>query len=203
MAVGHRALITAAVCAAALAGLILMRPGSRADETVAAPPAGETYAWRSHFAEHGLQPPLGQPWQASTDARIGGSSAASLKHATEGEEGALIVRGEVGSTAMYPWSGAIWLLGEEPMAAVDARAHREVVIRLRGDGRQLMVMLLSGEPGAPPQMRPVPTGPDWQTRRLALADFAGADPGRLRAVAVAASLPAGPFRFELESLSVQ
>jgi hypothetical protein len=202
-----RTLITAVGCLLAVAALIAIRPvPDRAPApTVSATPSEHAVpAWHSAFAEADSRPSIGQPWQASTDKRQGGGSEARLLHHEDSTgSGFLRVEGSVMPGAAYPWSGAIWMLGETPMQPVDARTRGEIVLRVRGDGRRLMLMLLSGEPGGLPQMRWLDTTGDWQTERLTLAGFPGAELGRLRAVVLAASLPHGDFHFDLASLSIQ
>ena len=204
---GHRAWLTATCCAGAIAALIALRPAPDtppAPTEMAADVRPKPSAWHSGLGGADAQPTLGQPWQLSTDARQGGGSTARLVHEEDATgSGFLRVEGTVAASAAYPWSGAIWMLGKTPMQPVDARARGEILLRLRGDGRRLMLLLLSGEPGSLPQMRWLQTTGDWQTERLALAEFAGADLGRLRAVVLAASLPQGDFRFDLASLSIQ
>lgn len=201
-----RTLITALGCLLAIATLVALRPvpdRAPAPTVSAAPSEQPVPVWRSAFAEADSRPSIGQPWQASTDKRQGGGSEARLLH-DEDSTGSdfLRVEGSLAPGAAYPCSGAIWMLGETPMQPVDARARGEIVLRLRGDGRRLMLMLLSGEPGSLPQMRWLQTTGDWQTERVALAQFASADLGRLRAVVLAASLPHGDFSFDLASLSI-
>jgi hypothetical protein len=204
----------AILCLLGLAALLWIGPRRELSPDPAAPQAASAgivkdsepavSAWLSDFADGSLRPGQGQPWQVSTDARRGGSSSATLAGLVEPDsDGFLRVQGEVAIGAAYPWSGAIWMPGESPMAAVDASSHRTLRLRLRGDGRPLMLMLLSGDAGSLPQMRRLETSTAWQEHRLPLTDFHGADLGRLRAVVVAASLPSGPYQFDIDALDIQ
>lgn len=149
--------------------------------------------------------PLGQ-WRPTSDAMAGGGSVASLAWkagGAAGSAGALAVQGEVREGAATPWAGAFFNPGEQMMAAVHAGAGRRLQLRLRGDGRTVNVLVFSGAPGAPPASVALPTGVDWATHRLPLADFTGADPSRLRAIAVTAGAPAGRFAFELDDVEIR
>lgn len=203
----HRTLLAALGSLLAIAGLIALRPSTdTAPVRDTRPSATEQAAspWDSGIGSADARPTLGMPWQLSTDARQGGGSEAQLLREAEASGTRFLrVEGRVMPGAAYPWSGAIWMLGETPMQPVDAQARGEIELRVRGDGRRLMLMLLSGEPGGLPQMRWLDTTGDWQTVRLALAGFPGAELGRLRAVVLAASLPHGDFHFDLASLSIQ
>ena len=151
--------------------------------------------------EDGLTASNDQAWMISTDSFMGGTSTASL--AVAEAEGAFIrVSGVLARGAAYPWAGAMLALDETPMSAVDASALSTLSFRLKGDGRTLSVMLLSGEPGATPSMLQIQSATSWQNYRFPLADFAGADPARLRAVVIAASLPVGDFAFELDDFEI-
>lgn len=216
-----RQLTLAAVCLVGALGLLLLRPDKAATSaphapqavaTGAAQPAGHpplavpsTRPWRrSAFTGGTLLGSAGQPWQASTDARQGGSSTAALAGLEDSSsDGFLRVSGELAAGAAYPWAGAIWMLGATPMQPIDASGMDELVLRVRGDRRGLMLILLSGEPGAGPSMQPLSSENAWQTHRFALSSFTGADLRRLRAVLVAASLPEGEFRFDLDGLVLQ
>jgi imidazolonepropionase-like amidohydrolase len=145
-------------------------------------------------------------WQPTSDAHMGGSSTVELSVAAAGDGGPprLRVAGSVVAATAYPWSGALRMLGASPMAATDASQLSALTLRLRGEPRELLVMVFSGAAGnGMPSMQRIRVGPEWTTHRLGLADFAGIDRTRLRAVAVTASLPAGGFAFEIAEFRLQ
>lgn len=217
-----RQLKIAAACLLGVLLLLVLRPGKEpagepqpqgarlsdapsADHpTHGVPAPAQAKPLRSEFSGGELTGSTGQPWQPSTDARQGGSSSAGLVGLVEtGSDGLLRVEGRVAGGVAYPWSGAIWMFGDAPMQAIDASELETLTLRFRGDGRPLMLMLLSGEPGALPSMQSLTAEAEWQTRQFELAAFAGADLRRLRAVVVAASLPEGEFRFDLDGLVLE
>jgi hypothetical protein len=145
-------------------------------------------------------------WQPTSDVRMGGSSTVELAvvAAGDGERPRLRAAGSVVAGTAYPWSGAIRMLGATPMAATDASRLTSLTLRLRGDPRELLVMVFSGAEGnGMPAMQRVLVDRDWRSHTLKLADFPGVDAARLRAVAVTASLPAGEFAFEIAEFRLQ
>ena len=92
----------------------------------------------------------------------------------------------------------------EPMKPVDLSARDELVFQVRGDGRSYNAMLFSG-PSAQglPSTRTFVAGPEWREVRLRLADFPGADPSLLRAVAFTAGPPAGAFEFVIDQVELR
>jgi imidazolonepropionase-like amidohydrolase len=160
----------------------------------------------SHFDGERIDSRIGSGWMPTSDRMAGGQSDAALDRiagGADGSAGALRVRGIVRAGGEQVWAGAFFNPGEQMMQAMDAGAARELVFRVRGDGRELSVLLFSGAQGAAPSARRVPTGPGWREHRLALADFAGADPTRLRAFAITSDGPEGAFEFDLDAVEIR
>ncbi|MGQ0798513.1 MAG: CIA30 family protein [Pseudomarimonas sp.] len=179
-------------------------PVSRAPVAKAADKAGPQLAKvDSPFDGKTMETSQGQLWAPSLDSIIGGKSSAVLALQDEGNTSFMQVGGTVAIGAPYPWAGAALLVGKPPMSPTDASRLTELSFRLRGDGRKLLVMLLTGNNSQAPAMRRVTSTKEWQTHRLALADFQGADLTRLRAVAITASLPAGEFAFDLDDFELR
>ncbi|MEG3790006.1 CIA30 family protein [Lysobacter sp. CCNWLW3] len=143
-------------------------------------------------------------WAATTDQIIGGRSQSKLA-VGRGRDGgpALQVAGEVAAGAASPWGGLILFPGGEPMAATDAGGVRELVLRVRGDGRPLTLLVFSGpDMNGRPGMLRVETGSDWREVKVPLASLANVDLSRLRGISLAASAP-GPFAFAVEAVELR
>lgn len=159
----------------------------------------------SHFDGKQIDSRTGS-WMPTSDRMAGGQSEASIERVAggaQGTAGALRVTGEVKAGAEQRWAGAFFNPGAQIMQAVDGGQLRELVFQLRGDGRALSVLVFSGEQGRRPSVLTVQAGREWATVSLPLAGFEGAEPGRLRAIAVTASEPAGPFAFELDQFEIR
>ena len=139
----------------------------------------------------------------TTDQRQGGASTAALS----ASEGALRVEGEVvatGSAFAFPWSGAIYFPGAQPMQPVDFSGRQMLRFRVRGDGRSYLVMLFSGgAPAAVPPSVPFTAPDDWTVVAIPLASLPAATPGLVGGLAFVATTPAGAFAFELDDVEIR
>ena len=130
----------------------------------------------------------------------GGASVVVLKRAN----GALAVSGEIKTGFAFPWSGAMYFPAAQPMQPADLSARKELVFRVRGDGRSYSVMLFSGvQMQSMPSVKPFVAGPEWTEVRIPLSGFNGADLSRVRGLAFTAGQPAGAFAFQIDSVELK
>ncbi len=150
--------------------------------------------------EDGLDSGFGFGWQVTTDAMNGGASTADLAV----EDGALVVRGETRTGFAFPWAGAIWFLGTQPMEAVDFSGRSVLRFRTRGDGRSYTAMLFGeGAAATLPPTVPFVAGPEWAVVEIPLESFATADPTIIAGLAFVAQTPLGSFAFELDDVEIR
>ncbi len=152
--------------------------------------------------EDGVGAAFGAGWQATSDRMQGGSSTASLS----ARQGTLRVEGEVAATGFaFPWSGAIFFPGEQPMQPVDFSAREVLRFRTRGDGRTYSVMLFGGSAGATiPATVPFTATPVWTEVEIPLERFPTVTPGLIGGLAfVALAPPAGAYAFELDDVEIR
>jgi imidazolonepropionase-like amidohydrolase len=147
---------------------------------------------------------FGQNWIGTTDRYVGGRSTAELSWSApgaRGSKGALRVQGEVAEGLQYAWAGVLFSPGSGAFEPVDFSRYEALLFQVRGDARQADAQLFSGVeiPRTPPAVRFDITA-QWTTIRIELERFAGADRGRLRALALTAGLPAGTFTFEIDDV---
>ena len=149
----------------------------------------------------------GQALAVTTDMLAGGKSTATQAwsaNGANGSKGALKVQGVVDGGLPYAWAGTLWMAGSAPMQPVDFSARRELVFKVRGEERTGMAMIFSGPSAqARPAMAPFKITREWTEVRLVLADMAGADLSKLRALALTVGLPAGAFAFEVDDLELK
>ena len=163
---------------------------------IAPPPEGPIVV---DFQE-GINSGFGSGWQVTTDAMNGGASTAELAL----EAGALVVRGETKAGFAFPWAGAIWFTGPQPMQAVDFSGRTTLRFRARGDGRPYAVMLFgAGTAATVPPMVPFEAGPEWAVVEIPLESFATADPTIIAGLAFVTQAPLGSFAFELDDVEIR
>ncbi|WP_428276489.1 CIA30 family protein [Candidatus Palauibacter sp.] len=150
--------------------------------------------------EDGIDAGFGSGWQVTTDAMNSGTSTAELAV----EAGALVVRGETKAGSPFPWAGAIWFLGAQPMQAVDFSGRSVLRFRARGDGRGYTVMLFGADIAAtaPPAV-PFLAGAEWTVVEIPLESFSTADPTIIAGLAFVAQAPLGAFTFELDDVEIR
>jgi hypothetical protein len=130
----------------------------------------------------------------------GGTSTAELAV----EAGALVVRGETKAGFPFPWAGAIWFTGPQPMQAADFSGRTTLRFRTRGDGRPYTVMLFgAGAAGTVPPAVPFTAGPEWVVVEIPLESFDTADPTIIAGLAFVTQAPLGSFTFELDDVEIR
>lgn len=152
--------------------------------------------------EEGIGAAFGAGWQVTSDRMQGGTSTASLS----ASRAALRVEGEVVAAGFgFPWSGAIYFPGEQPMQPVDFSDREILRFRTRGDGRTYTVMLFGADAGTTiPASVPFATTRAWTHVEIPLARFPAASPGLVGGLAfVALAPPAGTYWFELDDVEIR
>lgn len=150
--------------------------------------------------ENGVAANFGFGWQSTTDQIAGGASTAELSTM----DGSLIVDGVIQRGAAYPWAGAIFYPGAGPMQPVDFSDRTALRFRVRGDGRNYVVMLFGATPAAtiPPSV-PFTASTEWTVMEIPLASFRTPNPSIIGGLAfVAQAPPVGGFRFELDDVEI-
>ncbi len=172
-------------------------------ETTAAPSAAPETTLIADF-ENGVGASFGFGWQVTSDRIQDGSSSARLS----AENGALRVEGEVGGGVgfAFPWAGAIYFPGAQPMQPVDFSDRETLRFRTRGDGRTYIVMLFGADMGAtvvPPSVA-FTASAEWSDVEIPLTRFPTATPGVIGGLAfVAQAPPLGGFSFELDDVEIR
>ena len=136
-------------------------------------------------------------WSATTDERMGGTSTAALRI----ENGALVMEGEIGDGFAYPWAGAIYFPGDQPMAPTELSATSELVFRARGEGT-FRLMLFAPSIGRIPAQRGFDVSTDWAEVRIDLREIGG-DLEDITALSIAAGGVPGPYRLEIDDVELQ
>jgi imidazolonepropionase-like amidohydrolase len=144
-----------------------------------------------------LASPFGTGWFPSTDKFAGGVSTVKLDATAALEGGASIaIDAQVKPGFAYPWAGAAFIPGAQPMLGADLSAARVVRFRVRGDGRQYMLTMASSGMTIPRSV-PFETGDEWKEVTIPFSAFSGVDPAAVTMIGFNAGPQPGDYRFEI------
>ncbi len=140
---------------------------------------------------------FGLGWEPTDDQMAGGGSVVEMQ--SGGDESLAWIRlsGEIRSGFGWPWAGAMFTPGSEPMMPVDLSSFSRLRFSARGRPPALRVMVFSPALGAMPATQVVRIGEDWENFELPLAGFAGADPAAISGLVFVAGPGLGEFEFDL------
>jgi imidazolonepropionase-like amidohydrolase len=127
----------------------------------------------SNFDSGDTKPAFGSGWQVSTDSIMGGKSTGLMDVVDGGANGtpkALHVHAETKAGAMFPWSGAMVILGATPMQAIDVSAKGGLSFYAKGD-TDIRLMLFSASAGRIPRMTTVHAGATWSELTVPWSKF--------------------------------
>ena len=127
----------------------------------------------SNFDSGDTKPAFGSGWEISTDSITGGTSTASMEVVDGGANGtakALHVHADTKPGSMYPWAGAMLMLGVIPMHPVDVSSKGGISFFAKGD-TDLRVMLFTASAGRIPRLTTAHAGAGWTEITLPWSAF--------------------------------
>jgi imidazolonepropionase-like amidohydrolase len=127
----------------------------------------------SNFDSGDTKPAFGYGWDVSTDSIAGGKSTASMDVVTGGANGtpkSLHIHADTKPGFMFPWAGAVLILGTTPMQPVDLSSKSGLSFFAKGD-TDIRVMLFSASSGRIPRQTTVHAGADWTAITLPWSAF--------------------------------
>jgi imidazolonepropionase-like amidohydrolase len=146
---------------------------------------------------------FGQGWEPTDDTMAGGASTVEMQPVGDEELAWIRLSGEIRSGFGWPWAGAMFFPGDQPMAPVDLSAFENLRFKVRGEPAGLRVMVFSPALGTMPATQTIEIGADWQVYELALKGFSGADLAAISGVAFVAGPELGPFEFDLAEVILE
>jgi imidazolonepropionase-like amidohydrolase len=144
-----------------------------------------------------LASPFGTGWFPSTDKFAGGVSTVNLGTGAAPEGGAAIaIEAQVKPGFAYPWAGAAFMPGTQPMQGADLSAAKVLRFRVRGDGGRYMLTMASSGMTIPRSV-PFETGAEWKEVAIPFSAFSGVDPAAVTMIGFNAGPQPGDYRFEI------
>ncbi|MBV8546196.1 MAG: amidohydrolase family protein [Acidobacteria bacterium] len=117
----------------------------------------------NNFDSGDTKPAFGSGWDVSTDSIAGGKSTASMDVVAGGANGtpkSLHIHADTQPGFMFPWAGAMLMLGATPMQPVDLSSKSGLSFFAKGD-TEIRVMLFAASTGRIPRQTTVHAGADW------------------------------------------
>jgi imidazolonepropionase-like amidohydrolase len=188
------------------AGKEVTRERAPADTTKAATPVELGDGLISSFEGPDERSTIGFGWTPTSDSIRGGNSQGFIRAVAGGSresKGSLEVRGTIGSGFAYPWAGAIFFPGRQPMEAVDVTDRKALVVWTKGDSRPIQVMLFADELGVIPATVSVAATPTWSEHVVPFSAFGGFSGRGLKALAFSGGPETGEFLFQIDEVSLK
>jgi imidazolonepropionase-like amidohydrolase len=154
------------------------------------------------FEEGTMSARFGTAWMSSTDRFAGGTSTGEIKVIDGGANNSkksLQISGTITSGFAYPWSGAMWSPGAQPMQPVDLSARPGISFWAKGDGGTYRVMVFAQAKGMTPVQREFVAGPEWREHIVPWTAF-GLDGKGIMAVIFTGGPKAGAFQLQVDEV---
>jgi hypothetical protein len=153
----------------------------------------------SAFDDGELAVRFGAAWETSTDAMIGGTSAATLAV----EDGALAITGTVATgKAAATWAGAMFSPGAQPFAPADLSKAGGIAFRAKGDGKDHVVLVFAQRLGRMPAAKTFTTADDFAPVAFRWKDFGDLDGSDITGIFIGHVEP-GPFSLVVDDVAVR
>lgn len=135
-------------------------------------------------------------WLVSDDHMMGGASTMTLTARAEGSGAAFAIEAHVKAGFAYPFAGLAFVAGTTPAQDADLSRARIIAFRVRGDGSQYQLTMLSRGMRIPRSVA-FDAGADWHEVTIPFTAFAGVDPAALVMIGFNAGPKPGDYRFEI------
>jgi imidazolonepropionase-like amidohydrolase len=147
---------------------------------------------------------FGAGWTPSDDSMMGGKSKATIEVASGGAGGtakSLLVHSDIQPGFAYPWAGAMFFAGPQPMKPVDVSSQKGLRFQARGD-LDLTVMVFAASLGQIPATKRVHAGAEWTEITLPWSDF-GVDGKDLIGILIGGGQKSGVVQFWIDEVKLK
>lgn len=189
--------VTRAIATIWKGGVALERRPEAAPKTTAAPKLDLGDGTISTFDSGDLKSAFGSGWTTSDDSMMGGKSKATL----EVVEQSMVVHSDIQPGFAYPWAGAMFFVGAQPMKPADVSSKKSLSFRARGDV-DLVVMVFAESLGRIPATKSVRAGADWTEIIIPWSDF-GVDGTDLIGILISGGQKSGKVDFRIDDVKLK
>lgn len=152
----------------------------------------------SLFTKERLASPIGFGWMPSNDGFMGGKSSVELKlqEPEAGAPSALAVNASVQPGFAYPWAGLAFMPGSQPMEPADLSGARVIRFKVRGDGNQYQLSVMSKGVQIPVSA-PFTAEAAWREVAVPFASLKGIDASMITMISFNAGPKPGNYAFQI------
>lgn len=152
----------------------------------------------SLFSRERLGSPVGAGWMGASDSFMGGKSTVKLQYqeSQAGGQGALVVNAIVQPGFVAPWAGVSFMPGKQPMQPADLSGARVIRFKVRGDGQDYMLNVMS-QGVQMPASAPFTAGIEWSEVVVPFSSLKGIDAGAITMIAFNAGPRPGSYAFQI------
>jgi imidazolonepropionase-like amidohydrolase len=146
---------------------------------------------------------FGSGWTVSDDGFMGGKSKASMEPVSggaNGTAGALLVHSDIQPGFAFPWAGAMFFPGAQPMKPADVSSTKGLSFLALGDV-DLSVMVFAESLGRIPSTKVVHAGAGWTEITLPWSDF-GIDGKNLTGILIGGAQKSGKADFRIDEVKL-
>jgi imidazolonepropionase-like amidohydrolase len=143
-------------------------------------------------------------WADSTDQLAGGKSVVRSEVVAGGAESerSLAISGELKPGFSYPWAGAIFFPGPQPMAPVDLSRFAGISFWAKGESVPYSLLLFATRLGRMPAVKTFEAGLEWKRYTFRFADF-GIDGSDVTGIFWGGGPAQGPFRLQIDGVRLE
>ncbi len=143
-------------------------------------------------------------WMDSTDQMAGGKSIVGSEVVAGGAESerSLAITGELKSGFGFPWAGAAFFPGEQPMAPADLSTFAGISFWAKGEDGTYQLLLFANKLGRIPATQTFTAGPDWKRYTFRFTDF-GLDGSDVTGIFWGGGPALGPFRLQIDGVRLE
>ncbi|HEY7213776.1 MAG TPA: amidohydrolase family protein [Thermoanaerobaculia bacterium] len=143
-------------------------------------------------------------WADSTDQLAGGKSVVRSEVVSGGAESghSLAISGELKAGFAYPWAGAIFFPGPQPMAPADLSRFAGISFWAKGEDNPYQLLFFAEKLGRMPAVKTFTAGPEWKRYTYRFKDF-GLDGKDVTGIFWGGGSGPGPFRLQIDGVRLE
>jgi hypothetical protein len=113
-----------------------------------------------------------------------------------------MITGEVSPGFGFPWAGAMFCPGAQPMSAANLSSKKGIRFWTKGDGQSYQVMVYTKSAGYMPASQKFTASADWKEVTIPFANLGGTDGHDIMGIAFAAGSGMTKFSFQIDEVSL-